>query len=160
MSTITDHKASAQVYIRWRNPIDMPFVLAIEKDSFEFPWTEADFHKCLQHKMVICMVAEHNGIAVGFMVYELRKTRIHILNFAVAKEHRRRAVGSQMIAKLKAKLCTQRRRSIVLEVRETNLAAQLFFRELGFKAIAVKRRFYQDTPEDAYLMTYNFGQQV
>jgi ribosomal-protein-alanine N-acetyltransferase len=42
----------------------------------------------------------------------------------------------------------------VLEVRETNLPAQLFFRSLGFRAISVLKDFYQDTTEDAYLMHY------
>ena len=44
-----------------------------------------------------------------------------------------------MIAKLIAKLSSQRRSRIVLEVRETNLAAQLFFRENGFRAVSVLR---------------------
>ena len=85
------------------------------------------------------MVAEHDDRVVGFMIYELHKTRIHVLNFAVAADYRRRGVGSQMIAKLTAKLSSQRRSRIVLEVRETNLAAQLFFRENGFRAVSVLR---------------------
>jgi [ribosomal protein S18]-alanine N-acetyltransferase len=44
----------------------------------------------------------------------------------------------------------------VLEVRETNLAAQLFFRENDFRAVSVLRSFYADTPEDAYLMQYRY----
>ena len=45
---------------------------------------------------------------------------------------------------------------IMLEVRETNLAAQIFFRSAGFQAVSVLRSFYEDTPEDAYPMQYNF----
>ena len=41
-------------------------------------------------------------------------------------------------------------------MRETNLAAQLFFRSSGFRAVSVLREFYEDTPEDAYLMQYRF----
>ena len=59
-----------------------------------------------------------------------------------------------MVAKLIAKLSSQRRSRIVLEVRETNLAAQLFFRSNGFRAVSVLRVFYDDTPEDAYLMQF------
>ncbi len=44
----------------------------------------------------------------GFMIYELHKTRLHVLNFSVAPEFRRRRVGSQMIAKLVGKLSSQR----------------------------------------------------
>ena len=42
----------------------------------------------------------------------------------------------------------------MLEVRETNLPAQLFFRAHGFRAVSVLRDFYEDTAEDAYLMQY------
>ena len=43
-----------------------------------------------------------------------------------------------------------------LEVRETNLPAQIFFRESGFRAVSVLRDYYQDTTEDAYVMQYRY----
>ena len=61
-----------------------------------------------------------------------------------------------MIAKLAAKLSSQRRNRIVLEVRETNLAAQLFFRENGFRTVSVLHSYYADTPEDAYMMQFRY----
>jgi ribosomal-protein-alanine N-acetyltransferase len=60
----------------------------------------------------------------------------------------------QMMDKLVAKLSPERRDKIVLEVRERNLPAQLFFRSLGYRATSVLKDFYQDTTEDAYLMQY------
>jgi ribosomal-protein-alanine N-acetyltransferase len=90
------------------------------------------------------------------MIYELQKTRLHILNFAVAVDHRRRGVGSQMLTKLIGKLSAQRRNRIILEVRETNVPAQLFFRQCSFRAVSVLRSYYEDTPEDAYLMQYRY----
>ncbi|MBN2475338.1 MAG: ribosomal protein S18-alanine N-acetyltransferase [Pirellulales bacterium] len=135
---------------------DMPEVLGIEQEGFEFPWLEEDFIRCLRQRNCIGMVAEHEDRVVGFMIYELHKNRIHVLNFAVAVDFRRRGVGSQMVAKLVAKLSSQRRSRIMLEVRETNLAAQLFFRENGFRAVSVLRSYYEDTPEDAYIMQYRY----
>ncbi|HEY2414088.1 MAG TPA: ribosomal protein S18-alanine N-acetyltransferase [Pirellulaceae bacterium] len=135
---------------------DMPDALAIEADSFEFPWCENDFLRCLRQRNCIGMVAEHDDQIVGFMIYELHKSRLHILNFAVNSRFRRTSVGRQMVTKLIGKLSTQRRNRILLEVRETNLAAQLFFRSCGFRAVSVLRDFYEDTTEDAYLMQYRF----
>jgi ribosomal-protein-alanine N-acetyltransferase len=63
-----------------------------------------------------------------------------------------------MAQKLIGKLSHDRRTRILLEVRERNLPAQLFFRQLGFRAIAVLRDFYEDTTEDAYLMERRFTQ--
>ncbi len=152
----SDQKQEVRVHIRWMIRRDMPEVLAIEAESFEFPWLEEDFIRCLRQRNCIGMVAEHDEQVVGFMIYELGKTRIQVLNFATAAGFRRRGVGSQMVAKLIGKLSAQRRTRITLEVRETNLPAQLFFRANGFRAVSVLRNYYEDTPEDAYLMQYRF----
>jgi ribosomal-protein-alanine N-acetyltransferase len=154
-----DHPAKTShlpVHIRWMIRRDMREVLAIEQECFEFPWHEDDFIRCLRQRNCIGMVAEASERVVGFMVYELHKHRLHILNFAVAESFRRRNVGSQMAKKLITKLSHDRRSRIALEIRETNLPAQLFFRTLGFRATSVLRKFYEDTPEDAYLMQFRF----
>ena len=144
-----------RVHIRWMIRRDMTEVLDIERDSFEFPWFEEDFIRCLRQRNCIGMVAEHGERVVGFMIYELHKTRLHILNFAVAADARRQEVGEQMISKLVGKLSSQRRTQITLEVRETNLAAQLFFKYAGFRATTVLKDYYDDSPEDAYLMRFD-----
>jgi ribosomal-protein-alanine N-acetyltransferase len=150
----TGAKSQLRVHIRWMIRRDMPEVLGIERNSFEFPWFEEDFIRCLRQRNCIGMVAEHGERVVGFMIYELHKTRLHILNFAVAADFRRRGVGQQMIEKLIAKLSSQRRTRITLEVRETNLPAQLFFKSAEFRAVTVLRAYYEDSPEDAYLMQF------
>ena len=143
-----------RVHIRWMIRRDMAEVLDIERESFEFPWYEEDFIRCLRQRNCIGMVAEHGERVVGFMIYELHKSRLHILNFAVAHPFRQRDVGRQMAEKLISKLSSQRRTQITLEVRETNLPAQMFFKQLGFRATSVLRSYYEDSPEDAYLMQF------
>jgi [ribosomal protein S18]-alanine N-acetyltransferase len=149
-------KQQLRVHIRWMIRRDMAEVLEIENEGFEFPWSEEDFIRCLRQRNCIGMVAEHADRVVGFMIYELHKTRLHLLNFAASRQFRRHGVGVQMLSKLIAKLSSQRRTRIVLEVRETNLPAQLFFRNLGFRAVSVLRDFYDDTTEDAYLMQFRY----
>ena len=152
-SQLTIHRPDA-VQIRWLIRRDMPAVLEIEADSFEFAWTEEDFICCLRQRNCIGMVAEVAGEVVGYMIYELQKSRLRILNFAVATENRRNGVGQQMVRRLVDKLSQQRRTEIVLEVRETNLPAQLFFKGEGFRAFRVVRDRYDDTTEDAYAMHF------
>jgi ribosomal-protein-alanine N-acetyltransferase len=101
------------------------------------------------------MVAEVDHEIVGFMIYELHKSKLHILNFAVADSARRQGIGTQMVNKLVDKLSQQRRKEIVLEVRETNISAQLFFKSQSFRAVCVLRTHYDDTAEDAYIMRYH-----
>src|ERR1700681_1200416 len=157
MSTGRTEKEQTRVHIRWMIRRDMPEVLQTELQSFEFAWTEEDFLRCLRQRNCIGMVAEHGEKVVGFMIYELHKNKLHILNFAVHPAWRRLAVGAQMVAKLISKLSSHRRTRITLEVRETNLDAQLFFRGQGFKAVRVLRTYYEDSGEDAFLMQYRLA---
>ena len=149
-----------KIQIRWLIRRDMHDVLTIERASFDHPWTEEDFLCCLRQRNCIGMVAEHGERIVGFMIYELHRNKIHVLDFATHPEFRRRGVGRQMIAKLVGKLSTQRRNRIALSVRETNLAGQLFFRVTGFRATDVIREHYPDTGEDAYLMHYHLDESL
>jgi ribosomal-protein-alanine N-acetyltransferase len=149
-----------KIQIRWLIRRDMHDVLSIERGCFKQPWTEEDFLCCLRQRNCIGMVAEHEHRIVGFMIYELHKSKLRILNFATAPELQRQGVGLQMIRRLVDKLSQQRRSEILLEVRETNLDAQFFFRKQGFRAVCVLRAHYDDTYEDAYVMQYRLTQSV
>ena len=151
---VIEKQKRALIHIRWMIRRDMPAVLDIESNSFEYNWTEDDFIRCLRQRNCIGMVAEVGEQVVGYMIYELHKNRLHILNFAVDPEFRRRGVGAAMIEKLRGKLSHDRRNRIMLEVRETNLDAQLFYKSQGFRAISILRDYYIECPEDAYLMQY------
>jgi ribosomal-protein-alanine N-acetyltransferase len=157
MSANRTEKEQLRVHIRWMIRRDMPEVLQTEQESFEYAWTEEDFLRCLRQRNCIGMVAEQGEKVVGFMIYELHKAKLHILNFAVHPHFRRRGVGAQMVGKLVSKLSSHRRTRITLEVRETNLSAQLFFRSQAFRAVRVVRGFYDDSGEDAFLMQYSLA---
>lgn len=159
MSTEYAQKQYLNVQIRWLIRRDMSRVLDVEKSCFENPWTEEDFLCCLRQRNCIGMVAEADQEIVGFMVYELHQSRLRVLNFAVPPECRRAAVGSQMVQRLVDKLSQQRRKEILLEVRESNLQAQLFFKQQDFRAFCVLRRHYDDTEEDAYVMRYRLEEE-
>lgn len=139
-------------HIRWLIRRDLPEVLDIEYQSFEFYWNEEDFLRVLRQRNCIAMVAEIEDKIAGYMVYVLHKNKIEIANFAVDPKRRRTGVGSAMVAKMASKLSVHRRKLLVLDVRETNLVAQLFFHNNGFRAIRVLPKFYLDSNEDAYRM--------
>lgn len=139
-------------HIRWMIRRDLPIVLNIEKQSFRCPWNEDDFIRTLRQRNAIGMVVEKDDEVVGFMVYELHKNYLNIINFAVHPNYRRMRVGTTMIEKLYGKLSYDRRNRLVLEVADYNLDAQLFFKQLGFRAISILRDHYEDVTADAYLM--------
>jgi [ribosomal protein S18]-alanine N-acetyltransferase len=157
LHTESAQNAARQAQIRWLIRRDMDEVLTIERSSFEFPWTEEEFLCCLRQRNCIGTVAELDHEIVGFMIYELHQSMLRILNFSVSPNIRRQGIGTQMVQRLVDKLSQQRRREIVLEVRETNLNAQLFFANSGFRALSVLRNHYDDTMEDAYYMRYSLN---
>lgn len=143
------------IQIRWMIRRDMPEILAIERECFEYPWTEEDFLMTLRQRNVIGMVADDGSKIHGYVIYELLKGQLHVLNFAVAPWLRREGLGTRMVQKLKYKLSQQRRTQLILEIRETNLDAQRFFRSQGFLAYSVLRGHYTDTDEDAFAFCFD-----
>lgn len=141
-----------KVHVRWMIRRDMTSVLEIENGDMNYPWSENDFIRCLRHRNCIGMVAEHDDQVVGYIIYELRKRKLHLIKLVVRRDCRRQGVGRQMVDKLIGKLIAAGRNFIELKVRETSLDAQLFFRSYGFVATTVNREWFCDPDEDAYSM--------
>lgn len=148
-------------HIRWMIRRDMPEVLAIEEDSYAAPWTEDDFIRCLRQRNCIGMVAidRESERVLGFMVYELHKSRLHLLNIAVSRDDRRRGIGRAMVEKLVGKLSSQRRNRLALECADWNLDGHLFFRACGMRAVGVMRDFYNHDEGDAYSFVLDIPRQ-
>lgn len=144
------------VLIYWLTRPNMPDVLRIENLCFEFPWCHEDFMCCLRQRNSIAMVAVNREThdVVGFMIYAVDKGRLDLLNIAVDPQFQRRGVGSRMIERLIDKLGQQRRTEISVTVRETNVDAQLFFREQGFRSISTLRGYFEETDDDAYVFLF------
>lgn len=145
------------VDIRWMIARDLPEVVAIERQAFEFPWESEEFLDVLRQRNCIGMVCEHHHAIVGFMVYQLHKSRLQILNMAVHPDHQRCGVGTQMIERLKDKLHVQRRTQMGMEIRERNIAAQLFLQCMGFAVVAQLHGVYEDSDEDCYAMQFTLN---
>lgn len=145
------------IEINWLIRSEMPGILVIENESFEFPWSEEDFDKCLVQRNNIGMVARLDGELAGFMIYELMKDRLSLSNFAVGKEHRRKGVGTAMVEKLISKLSPERRKHIDVFLRESNLPAQMFFKKNGFFWEETLKGTCEETDEDCYRMTFKLA---
>jgi len=121
----------AKTVIRWMIRSDMDDILEIEQLSFSQPWIREEFLHVLRKRNAIGMVTEVRDERVGFMVYELFKGRIELLDLAVHPSCRRNGIGAAMIEKLIYKLETQKRTEITLHIRDSNLEGQLFFQAMG-----------------------------
>ena len=149
--------------LRWLIRRDMKQVLRIE-DTNKYSWTEEDFINCLRQRNRIGMVYEdynpiiQDNVIIGYVVYELHKRKLNILNLTVDPSYRHSGIGKNMMSKLIEKLTTQRRSFIDTMVRESNLTAQLFLREMEFRAISIIKNEYNN--EDGYIMRYSLFDNV
>ncbi|MBQ2850420.1 MAG: GNAT family N-acetyltransferase [Thermoguttaceae bacterium] len=149
----TSESTDGSLRLRWLCRRDFGALLALERAAFEFPWTRDEFEYCLRTRNFGGLVVERDGEPLGYLCFEARKRSFRLLSCAVADSERRRGVGTALVRALTERL-DARRAKIVCVVRERKLAAQLFLRSLGFRAVWVARDYYFKTNEDAYRMTY------
>lgn len=128
-------RRSTQIQIRWLIRRDMPEVLDIEQACFKIPWEEADFLHNLRQRNCIGMVAERDHAIVGFMIYELRKSKLGIINFAVRPDVQKLGIGRAMLQRLHDKLVQQKRNKIVVLLPESHRGASRFFE--GYEDVEV-----------------------
>ena len=145
----------SEISVRWIVKGDIERVSEIDRECFPKPWTGEDFSECLRQKQNIGKVAELDGKIVGFVLYELCRKKIYLLNMGVKSSRRRIGVGRRLIDHLKQKLeKPEYWLSIETHVSEENLSAHVFLRSMGFKAVSVERGFFSD--EDGLCDGYMF----
>ncbi|MDR2612220.1 MAG: GNAT family N-acetyltransferase [Deltaproteobacteria bacterium] len=94
-----------------------------------------------------------SAYAVFWLLYE----ETHLLNLAVAPERRGRGLGREMLRAVRAISRAKGSETILLEVKEDNLAALSLYRSEGFRATGRRRGYYQGGRTDAILMNLELG---
>jgi [ribosomal protein S18]-alanine N-acetyltransferase len=129
---------------------DLPAVLAIERRSFQTPWSLAMFVLELSKPSGICLAATDEGRLVAYMVCSRYADVWHIMNIAVSPEHRRVGIGSDLLERLFEEAGPDAR--YTLEVRTSNHGAIAMYERFGFRRAGHRRRYYHDNGEDALIM--------
>ena len=150
--------------IRWMIRPDMPQVVDIIRRSFKIPPSEDEIVNYLSQRNIVAQILKTKSSVkklVGFLMYELFPCSIGIVYLAIHPDYRRCGLGAKMVDKLISKLHpTGRKIEIFVDVRETNLPTQLFFKKMKFKAVLVDKNYFFDTGEDSYLMVYSSGAKI
>lgn len=132
---------------------DVDAVYAIEQATFSTPWSRQSFvDEMTTNKCARYVVAEENGRVIAYAGAWLVFEEGHITNIAVQAEERGRGVGTAVTRALMQYAANMGVQYLTLEVRKSNLAAQKMYKSLGFLELGVRKRYYEDNGEDAYLM--------
>ena len=97
-------------------------------------------------------VAEEDGRVIAYAGAWLIFEEGHITNIAVDEPYRGRGVGTEVTRALMQYAANMGVQYLTLEVRRSNLVAQKMYQSLGFLKLGLRKRYYEDNGEDAYLM--------
>jgi len=133
---------SPEVVLRPMRATDVADVVAIERSSYQFPWSEGIFRDCLRVGYV-CRVMTVERQVIGYGVMSFGAGEAHILNLCVAEEYRCRGVGTRMLGSLIDRAAAAGMSEAYLEVRPSNTAAIRLYLSLGFEQVGMRRGYYQ-----------------
>lgn len=132
---------------------DLPRVAAIERESYEFPWSPGIFRDCLLAGYT-SLVVEHRGEVVAYAIMSVAAGEAHLLNLCVAPGSRRSGVGRRLLESVMARAAAAGADRMHLEVRPSNERAIALYLQCGFERVGVRRRYYRagTGSEDAVLL--------
>jgi ribosomal-protein-alanine N-acetyltransferase len=125
-----------------------PLVFGPDSWSPELFWSEI-----AQGDSRYYLVALAGDAVVGYGGLATHGPEAYIQTVAVAGPARRSGVGTRLMVALLRRARDRGARSVGLEVRTDNTAAQELYGRLGFSRVGVRRGYYQPSGADAYVMT-------
>ena len=133
---------------------DLAAIEEIERASYPTPWSRSMFAGELAKPSSISLGAfdAETGALLGYLVISRYVDAWHVMNVAVAPEHRRHGIATALLDRLFAVTGADERRGYTLEVRVSNVGAIKLYERLGFVARGVRRGYYTDNREDALIM--------
>jgi ribosomal-protein-alanine N-acetyltransferase len=132
---------------------DLAQVLEIEQAVFPVPWSRESFRHELGNPCACNRVARHGSEIAGYVCARVVAGELKVNNIAVRDAWRRQGVGARLLASVLELAQAEQCDEATLEVRSSNIAALTLYRRFGFRQVGRRKAYYQDTGEDAILMT-------
>jgi ribosomal-protein-alanine N-acetyltransferase len=147
-------KEMTRVELRRLEMRDLNAIERSERATNPTPWSRSMFASELAKPSSICLGAfDFETLElVGYLVISRYVDAWHVMNVAVASDHRRRGIATTMMERLFEVTAGRGRRGYTLEVRVSNIGAVALYERLGFKPRGVRRGYYTDNREDALIM--------
>lgn len=131
---------------------DVSRIAALERICFAMPWSVGSLNGELKNPAAHYMVIEREGQVIAYAGMWIIFEEAHITNVAVDPEVRRQGLGRLIMLGMMAEAMKLGASRMTLEVRETNIAAQHLYDGCDFYKAGVRRGYYSNTGEDAWIM--------
>lgn len=143
----------SELIVRRAEAKDVDRIAELEIECFTTPWTrESVYQDVVENPRALYVVAEIEGLVIGYAGIWSIVDEGHITNVAVDPKFRKLHVGSAIISVLldvTQKAGVERH---TLEVRRSNEAAIKLYEKFGFEVAGERKGYYQDEGEDALIM--------
>ncbi|HTV55189.1 MAG TPA: ribosomal protein S18-alanine N-acetyltransferase [Terriglobia bacterium] len=144
--------------IRRFTPGDLPSIIQIQRQVLPVGgWTENDYLRFWQQPGGLALLAETGEgplrRVVGFAVALRTAGEAEILTLAVESTQQRQGIGRQLLLAICCELTVLGVRRVYLEVRVSNQAAFNLYASAGFVLTYVRKNYYVQPDEDAYVMS-------
>ena len=133
-------------------PEDVREVAALEAKIFSVPWSEAGFLSSLHSKDSLYLAVRKSGQLFGYCGFLQSFDEADITNVAVEETYRGCGVASRMLEQLMELGKARGILRYTLEVRVSNASAIHLYEKLGFRAVGIRKNFYDNPKEDAMIM--------
>ena len=133
---------------------DAKEIFAIEMECFSVPWSLDSIETELlnEDKKLYYVIEDTNGV-VGYAGAWLVYDEGQITNIAIRPSARRQGFGAKLTSSLIEECFKRGMHEIFLEVRISNLSALSLYRKLGFTVKGMRKNYYSEPKEDAYIMS-------
>ena len=145
--------------LRKMDHADLPSVLEIEAQNYEFPWPEGIFKDCFRTMTYTNWVLEApDDVIVGYCIISVAAFEAHIMNISVSQNHQRQGAGRKMLEHM-IEYARPRAEKIFLEVRPSNPGAIDLYHKTGFREIGVRKAYYpaKEGREDAIMFALDLA---
>jgi ribosomal-protein-alanine N-acetyltransferase len=148
------------VRIRGAGPDDIDAVMKVEEASFSLSWSKDDIARDITDNILSAyFVAETSGAVCGYAGMWVVSDECHIMTIAVVPEHREAGVGTMLFMKLLDEARLRGAHRFFLEARASNAQAIALYRKFGFRAIDIRKAYYEDDKEDAIVMMWEAAEE-
>lgn len=132
---------------------DIDMIVALEHELFSSPWDRDTFEYELgKNAFSSILVLEENGEILGYIGMWLLGDQTQITTLGVKKKFQGNGYAKILMDKCIEVTKNLGYRNINLEVRVSNQKAINLYEKCGFKIITIRKNYYQNNHEDAYLM--------
>ena len=139
--------------IRVMNKSDLSTIVELEKKLFTAPWSMEDFvYELNDNPYSKLFVMELDNRIIGYAGIWLIFEQAQITTIGIIDEMRGQGFGKLLLDYLEQEAIDNQCETISLEVRISNEHAINLYKKNGYQTINIRKSYYSDNHEDAYLM--------